>query len=111
MAFPGNWTLYYDWGCDGSYSSTPMTVAAPGTWTNGEGGTGHWIQAAGMITFQFNGLKTTYSGNLASKSVTGIMSTFGGSNGCFYMLQAGAPHIAAVVEHARAKGKPDAGGK
>jgi hypothetical protein len=111
MAFPGNWTLYYDWGCDGSYSSTSMTVAPGGTWTNGEGFNGPWVQAAGMVTFQFNGSKTTYSGNLASKSVTGIMSNFGGLNGCFYMLQAGVPHIAAVVEHARAKGKPDASGK
>jgi hypothetical protein len=105
MTFPGNWTLYYDWGCGGNYGSTPMTVAAGGTWTNGQGYNGQWVAAAGMITFQFNGSKTTYSGNLASKSVTGIMSTFSGTNGCFYMLQAGA----ATVEHV--KGKLDADGK
>ena len=109
MTFPGKWTLYYDWRCDGNYNSTPITVAADSTWTNSEGYKGHWVQAAGMITFQFTGYHTTYSGNLASKSVTGIMSNFGGTNGCFYMLQAGAPHIAATAEHVR--GKPDAAGK
>jgi hypothetical protein len=108
MAFPGNWTLNYDWGCDGSYSTTSMVVNAGGTWTNGEGYSGAWIQAAGMITFQFNSSKVTYSGNLASKSVTGIQSTFAGGNGCFYMIQSGAPTSLAAE---RAKGKPDASGK
>lgn len=108
MAFPGNWTLFYDWGCDGSYSSTSMTVAANGTWTNSEGASGLWIQGAGMITFTFNNSETTYAGNLASKSVTGISTTFSGFNGCFYMLQAGVP-IAFVEE--RVAGKLDASGK
>jgi len=108
MAVPGSWTLFYDWGCGGNYGTTPMTINANGTWSNGQGYTGAWAQSAGMLIFQFNNSKTTYGGNLASKSVTGIMSTFAGGNGCFYMLEAGAPTAHA---DALAKGKADSSGK
>ena len=108
MPVPGNWTLFYDWNCAGAYGSTPMTINANGTWSVGQGYSGVWVQAAGMLMFKFNNSNTTYAGNLASKSVTGIQSTFGGLNGCFYMLEAGVP--AAHAEHA-AKSKIDASGK
>ncbi|UZJ40761.1 hypothetical protein OO006_10405 [Prosthecochloris sp. SCSIO W1101] len=91
MAVTGDWTLFYDWGCDGSYSKTSMTVNSDGTWTNGEGYNGPWVQIAGMFMFTFNNSETTYAGNLASKSITGVSSSFSGSNGCFYMLQSGVP--------------------
>ena len=91
MAITGNWTLFYDWGSDGSYSKTSMTVNAGGTWTNGEGFSGLWVQVAGMFMFTFNNLETTYAGNWASKSITGISTTFSGTTGSFYMLQAGVP--------------------
>src|ERR1700730_6094942 len=98
MAVPGKWQLYYDWNSTGTYASTSMTIAANNTWTNGQGFSGTWVQVAGILTFQFNNLKTTYSGNLADKSVTGINTTFGGLNGSFYMLEAGAPHVALAKE-------------
>lgn len=91
MPIPGNWRLFYDWGCDGSYSSTTMTFNADGTWSNGQGYKGTWAGVAGMVTFQFANSTTTYSGVVASLSVTGIQSTFTGLNGCFYLLGAGAP--------------------
>ena len=91
MAVPGNWTLFYDWDCDGSYSSTTMTVNADGTFSVGEGFSGKWVQIGGMFVFKFDGLDTTYAGNLASKSITGTSTTFSGLNGCFYMLQEGVP--------------------
>lgn len=90
MAVTGDWTLFYDWDCDGTYSSVAMKVNAGGTWSI-PGYTGLWIQVAGMFMFTFNGLETTYAGNLASKSITGISTTFTGLNGCFYMLQKGVP--------------------
>ena len=108
MAITGNWTLFYDWNCDGSYSKTSMKVNAGGTWTNGEGYSGLWVQSAGMFMFTFNNLETTYAGNLASKSVTGISTTFTGTNGCFYMLQAGVP---TAFSDERVGGKVDASGK
>jgi len=95
MAVPGNWTLHYDWNSTGTYGSTAMTVAANGTWTNGQGYNGVWVQVAGVFMFQFANSKVTYAGNLADKSVTGINSTFAGLNGCFYMLEAGAGAAAA----------------
>jgi hypothetical protein len=90
MALPGNWTMFYDWSSTGNYTSTSMTIAANGTWTNGQGFTGVWVQGSGILTFVFNNSKTTYSGNWADKSVTGVNTTFGGLNGSFYLLAEGA---------------------
>jgi hypothetical protein len=58
---------------------------------NGEGLSGLWVQIAGMFVFTFNNSETIYAGNLASKSITGVSTTFSGLNGCFYMLQQGVP--------------------
>ena len=108
MPITGNWTLFYDWGCDGSYSKTTMTINAGGTWTSGEGHSGQWVQNAGMFVFNFNNSKTSYAGNLASRSITGISTTFGGLNGCFYMLQAGVP---TAFHEERVAGQRDSSGK
>ena len=108
MPVPGNWTLFYDWDCDGSYSQTTMTVNTDGTFTVGEGFSGLWIQTAGIFMFTFNDTETTYAGDLASKSITGISTTFSGLNGCFYMLQEGVPTTFAAE---RASGKADARGR
>ena len=98
QAVPGNWTLFFDWDCDGSYSTLAVVFNAGGTWSGG-GFTGPWVSVAGMLTFTFNGSETTYSGNIASKSVTGIQTTFAGLNGCFYLLQAGVPAAASAASH------------
>ena len=90
LAVPGSWTLAFDWGCDGSYSTIAVTLNASGTWSGG-GFTGLWVSLAGQLVLTFDNSETTYSGNIASKSVTGINTTFAGLNGCFYLLQAGAP--------------------
>jgi hypothetical protein len=108
MALPGTWMMYFDWTCDGGYGSTPMTVNANGTWTSGEGYSGVWVQAAGMVIFDFS-TGTIYTGNVASQSITGIQRAADGAVGCFYMLQAGAP--TAADETRRAKGKADVSGK
>jgi len=85
-----------------------MTVSADGTWTNGEGASGLWVEAAGMFLFTFNNSETTYAGNLASQSITGISTTFTGLTGCFYMFQEGVP-TAFIAE--RSAGKADASGR
>ena len=59
-----------------------------------------------MLEFQFDNAKTTYAGNLADLSVTGIQSTFTGLAGCFYMLEQAAP--TALIE--RAAGALDSAG-
>jgi hypothetical protein len=96
---PGSWRLFFDWGCDGSYSTLAMTVNSNGTWTS-TGFSGPWVQEAGMFMFTFNGAETTYAGNLASKSITGISTTFAGLRGCFHMLQAGVPTTVAAEREA-----------
>ncbi len=108
MPVPGNWTLYYDWNSTGAYGSTPMAIAANNTWSNGQGYHGTRVQVAGILTFQFNNSKTTYSGNLADKSATGINTTFGGLNGSFYMLEEGA---AAAARAGQAHPVADSSGK
>lgn len=108
MPVTGNWTLFYDWDCDGSYSKATMTLSAAGTWTSSEGHNGQWVQIAGIFMFNFTGFKTAYAGTLTSKSITGVSTTFSGLNGCFYMLQAGVP---TTFHEERAKGKVDSSGK
>ena len=94
MPVPGNWTLSYDWNSTGTYTSTPMAIAANNTFAlPSQGLSGEWAQVAGILTFQFNNSKTTYSGNLADKSVTGVSTTFSGLNGSFFMLEQGAPSL------------------
>jgi hypothetical protein len=107
MAVAGEWTLFYDWGCDGGYGSSSMTVNTDGTWSNGEGFRGRWAEGAGMFMFKFDGIDTTYAGNHASQSITGISSTFDGLDGCFYMLQKGVP---VTFTEGRARGKADSAG-
>jgi hypothetical protein len=110
MAVTGNWTLFFDWDCDGGYGNTPMTFKNDGTWTCGEGYSGKWVEGAGMLVFVYNGSQTTYCGNLASQSVTGISAfAAGGAKGCFYMLQEGA--LPTSLDSKRAVKKPDSAGK
>ena len=101
----GNWTIFYDWQCDGTYSRTSLNIKDDGTFSVGEGGDGVWAQAAGMLILRFIPSSTTYAGNVASKSITGIqhMGPIGRQTGCFYMLQAGAP---TSVEPERLKTQP-----
>lgn len=108
MAITGDWTLFYDWNCDGDYGSTIMTVKSDGTWENNDGYEGVWVQVAGMFMFSSTDLSVTYSGNLASKSVTGIMSNYHSLSGCFYMLQSG---VSTTFATKRIESKMDSSGK
>ena len=91
---PGSGTLFFDWGCDGSYSSVTITFNDNGTFTTSSGNSGRWLRiggtapgnVAGMLTFQYSGLTTTYSSVTTSRSASGIQSTFTGTNGCHYIL-------------------------
>lgn len=85
-----------------------MTLNANGTWSSGQGYSGQWVQVAGLLIFKFNNGNTTYAGNLADRSITGIQSTFAGLNGCFYMLQSG---VLTTFAEERGKHKADSSGK
>jgi hypothetical protein len=93
---PGAGTLFFDWGCDGSYTSTSINFAAGGTFTTGDGNAGQWVRIggtaagniAGMLTFIFNApSRTSYSSVTTSRAATGINTTFAGLNGCHYITQ------------------------
>ncbi len=92
-AFTGKWTLHYDWDCDGTYSTAPITFFGNKTFSS-EGYTGKWRLTSHELMFQYPLLgtdtgATTYSGIRASRSVTGTSATFwNGLVGCFYLDQA-----------------------
>ena len=83
----GSWTLYFDWNCDGSYTSVGLTINANGTFTTGS--SGKWTQLEGMIEWKFDNTTTAYGGNVLGDAMVGSMSTFNGLDGCWYALKSG----------------------
>jgi len=78
----GDWYIGYDWGCDGSYSQTNMTINADGTFSIGSS-TGTWWEDHSTFTFTFSN-STSYTGYHVNKSMTGVQRSLYGSNGCWY---------------------------
>lgn len=95
QAVPGDWTLGYDWNCDGTYGSGTLTLNQDGTFVNDTAKTGVWFVIGGMLIFKYDGLNTTYGGILASEAVTGIAASFSITRGlgCFYMRKATLPTV------------------
>jgi hypothetical protein len=86
--FEGTWNLYYDWGCNNSYSSTTMTINSDGTFTSGTSLAGEWFETDDCkIIFQFsNG--TTYSGTKVGRVMLGMMATtYSTLRGCWYAVR------------------------
>ena len=86
MAIPGKWQLNYDWDCDGTYSTVFLTFNADGTWTSGEFG-GRWVELNGQLTFNHNHAPAVYFGSVFGSVASGVMTTFGSGDGCWYMIQ------------------------
>lgn len=90
MAIVGQWNLHYDWGCSGSYIQVGITFNSNGTFNiPSQNLAGKWIESDGKILWQFDTSKATYGGNSSGNAMAGIMSTFSGSNGCWYAIKAG----------------------
>jgi hypothetical protein len=49
MSIAGQWTLFYSWGCSGSYNQTSITFNANGTFKTGDGFSGQWATNAGDV--------------------------------------------------------------
>jgi hypothetical protein len=82
----GKWTLYYDWNCDGKYYSTTMKVESGGSWAMPKFNyTGDWVKGRRIFMFTFDNTLTTYSGVIFDREIRGIMTTWSGLQGCFYM--------------------------
>jgi hypothetical protein len=91
MALPGDWKLYYESSTSTSYASTDMTFKADGTWYMPDFGyNGHWVEESGEVIFNFDNSRTIYAGNIAGGAAVGILSTFTGVSGFWYLLRQGA---------------------
>lgn len=89
---PGSGTLYFDWGCTGSYGSVPIVFNANGSFATGDGNTGLWYRQSGMLTFTFNNFRTAYAMNVSNSVAIGIHSSFQfapPAGGCSYVVQTG----------------------
>ncbi|MFL6231896.1 MAG: hypothetical protein ACJ76N_02060 [Thermoanaerobaculia bacterium] len=105
MAIPGNWQIHFDWGCTGTYLSVGITFDPGGTWNSGIFN-GQWVELNGEVIFNFVGLATVYAGNVSGGAAVGIMSTFSGSNGCWYMVKQDVPAAKAAAPSHDLAGKP-----
>ncbi|HYK45794.1 MAG TPA: hypothetical protein VEV83_11530 [Parafilimonas sp.] len=98
----GNWILYYDWLCSGLYSAVALDVYANGTWHTGSGYTGEWVEGRRIFMRKYDGFETVYSGIIRSeKKISGIMTTWDGTHGCFYMVPATDPKFKAEINGSR----------
>ena len=86
MSGSGEWTLYYDWGCSGSYSTSLISMNSDGTFSLPPY-TGKWWENEGKIMWRFDTApNSVYSGDHVDLVMTGISSTFTGLNGCWYAM-------------------------
>lgn len=95
MALSGNWVLHYSWGCTGSYGQVTITFNSDGTFSGGTSGV--WRQREGTILLSFTSGPAKYGGTVNGNVGSGAMSTFTGSDGCWYLTRQG---ITGVVSEA-----------
>ena len=89
MSIVGSWTLHFDWGCTGHYSSVAITFNSNGTFASAPY-TGKYVQYEGKIIWKFDQApNSVYGGDVVDAAMVGISSTFSGLNGCWYALRAG----------------------
>ncbi len=97
MSMNGTWTLHYSWdtGSPGPrrYTTNLITFNADGTFTGPSAG--RWMLRDGTLMLSFNSGPAKYGGSLVGPVGTGEMSTFGGLNGCWYLVQQGTVGVAA----------------
>ncbi|QMV13107.1 hypothetical protein [Vibrio spartinae] len=85
VATTGTYTFNFDWGCDGSYSSTAATLSSDGTFNVGNY-SGNWVENNQTLTLTYS-TGTYYTGYHTSKAVVGVQRSQNGLDGCFYMLK------------------------
>ena len=92
MSVSGNWTGHFSWGCTSTYGQFNITFNANGTF----GGTfaGKWVQQDGTLLLSFDTGPAKYGGTIDGNVGSGAMSTFTGTNGCWYLTKQGTVGIA-----------------
>lgn len=114
MSIVGRWTIFYSWGCGGSYSQTTITFNNDGTFSTGDGLSGQWASLGGNVQWLFDLTPVVYSGNVSGGAMNGMMSVGFPLNfqGCWYATM---PHIPAAFATEKRVGQPEqldsAGGK
>jgi hypothetical protein len=106
MTISGNWTLHYSWGGTSSYAQTTLTFNADHTF--GGSYTGKWRQQNGTVMLTFDGGPAKYGGTVNGAVGSGVMSTFSGLDGTFYLSQAGTTGILPESALEEAAGQPAA---
>ena len=91
----GNWILHFSWGCTNNYGQSNMTFNTNGTFS----GTlpGKWVQQDGTLLLSFDTGPAKYGGTVDGNVGSGAMSTFAGTNGCWYITKQGTVGIVAAT--------------
>jgi hypothetical protein len=109
MTVKDSWTLHYSWGGTQTYAQAPITFNADGTFAGAY--TGKWRQTSGTVLLSFDGGPAKYGGTVNGSVGSGVMSTFGGLDGCWYLSEAGTtgilPAEAKVVGQAKGQAGAD----
>jgi kumamolisin len=99
----GNYIGHFSWGCGNNYGQFNITLNGDGTF----GGTfpGKWVKQDGTLLLSFDNGPAKYAGTIDGNVGSGAMSTFTGSNGCWFLTKQGttgfAAEAAAPAAHAR----------
>lgn len=101
MTISADWILHYSWGGTGAYAQTQLTFTGNHTFTGSY--TGNWRQQNGTVMLSFDGGPAKYGGTVNGNVGSGVMSTFSGLDGAWYLSKVGTTGIlpdAAMVEGA-----------
>jgi len=95
MTLSGNWTLHFSWGCTGNYSQSALVINGDGTF--GGQFTGKWRQRDGTLMLSYDTGPAKYGGTVVGNVGSGLMSTFEGLDGCWYLTKEGTSGILPVA--------------
>ncbi len=95
MSVTGSWTLHFDWGNTGTYTSVAMALNSDSTFSV-NGLPGKYLENQGKIVLRFNSNNAVYGGDDVENAMTGISSTLAGLNGSWYAVRAGSTIAAAA---------------
>ena len=104
MTVAGNWILHFSWGSTGNYGQSPVAFRNDGTFSGAY--TGKWRQTAGTIMLVFDGGPAKYGGTVNGNIGSGVMSTFSGLDGSWYLSMEGTTGILPTAAKGQAIEQP-----